>query len=89
MKVNEDNYDILRKAEKITGVDSDIRWFDAENIDGYIDEENLLSIIKDLIVEYHRKEEQLDDLEQDLRDNYEPRRYDPYEEFGVSPRDFC
>ena len=45
-------------------------------------------MIEDLIVEYHRKEEQLEDLKQDLEDNYVPRRIDPYEEYGVSRNDF-
>lgn len=88
MKVTGDNYDILKKASDITLVDYDIKWFDAENSDGYIDSDGLLSMIEDLILEYNHKEEELEDLKQDLEDNYVPRRIDPYEEYGVSRKDF-
>ena len=88
MRVTPDNYEILKNASDITLVDYDIKWFDAENFAGQIDSDGLLSMIEDLIVEYHRKEEQLEDLKQDLEDNYVPRRIDPYEEYGVSRNDF-
>lgn len=88
MKVTGDNYDILKKASDITLVDYDIKWFDAENSDGYIDSDGLLSMIEDLILEYNHKEEELEDLKQDLEDNYQPRKIDPYEEYGVSRNDF-
>ena len=64
MKVNEDNYETIKTAEEITGTNN-IRWFDAENIDGYIETENLLGLIEDLIVEYHRLEEELEAEEPD------------------------
>lgn len=88
MIVTPDNYETLKKASEITLVDYDIKWYDAENFEGQIDSDGLLSMIEDLIVEYHRKEEQLEDLKQDLEDNYVPRRIDPYEEYGVSRNDF-
>lgn len=88
MKVTPDNYVILKKASDITLVDYEIKWFDAEKFDGYIDSEGLLSMVEDLIVEYHHKEEELEDLKQDIEDNYEPRKIDPYEEYGVSRYDF-
>lgn len=88
MRVTPDNYETLKKASDITLVDYDIKWFDAENIDGYIDNEGLLEMIEDLLVEYHHKEEELEDLKRDIEDNYEPRKIDPYEEYGVSRYDF-
>lgn len=88
MRVTPDNYEILKKASDITLVDYDIKWFDAENYEGYIDSEGLLSMIEDLIVEYNHKEEELEDIKQDIEDNYTPRRIDPYEEYGVSRNDF-
>lgn len=54
MRINENNYNIIDRAEKILFTEYDKRWFDAENIDGYIDEEQLLSIIEDLCNEIER-----------------------------------
>ena len=88
MRVTIDNYDTLKKASDITLVDYDIKWFDAEKVDGYIDSESLLEMIEDLIREIHNKEEEIEDLKNDIENNYEPRRPDPYEEFGVSRYDF-
>ena len=88
MRVTPDNYETLKKASDITLVDYDIKWFDAENYEGYIDSEGLLSMIEDLIVEYNHKQEELEDIKQDIEDNYTPRRIDPYEEYGVSKNDF-
>ena len=85
MKVNEDNYETIKRAEEITG-GNNIRWFDAENIDGYIETDNLLAIINDLVAEYHRIEEEYQELEQDLRDNYKP--ISKAEQSCVSDRDF-
>lgn len=88
MRVTPDNYETLKKVSDITLVDYDIKWFDAENIDGYIDSESLLSMIEDLIVEYNHKKEEIEDLHQDIEDNYEPKRIDPYDYYGVSRSDF-
>ena len=88
MRVTPDNYETLKKASDITLVDYDIKWFDAENIEGYIDSEGLLSMIEDLIVEYNHKKEELEDVKQDIEDNYEPKRIDPYDYYGVSRGDF-
>ena len=88
MRVTPDNYETLKKASDITLVDYDIKWFDAENYEGYIDSEGLLSMIEDLIVEYNHKQEEIEDIKQDIEDNYTPRRIDPYEEYGVSRNDF-
>lgn len=88
MRVTPDNYETLKKVSDITLVDYDIKWFDAENVEGYIDSEGLLSMIEDLIVEYNRKKEELEDLYQDIEDNYEPKRIDPYDYYGVSRSDF-
>ena len=88
MRITPDNYEILEKASDITLVDYGIKWFDAENYEGYIDSEGLLSMIEDLIVEYHRKEEEIEELKQDIEDNYEPKKIDPYDYYGVSRNDF-
>ena len=70
MKVDESNFDILKKASDITYTDYDIKWFDAENIKGYIDTDCLLSMIEDLICEVEYQKERYEDLERDLKENY-------------------
>lgn len=75
MKVTEDNYDILQKVSKITNVDYEIKWFDAENIDGYIDPEELLNMVEDLICEYDVKKEEFEDFKQYVEDNYRHLSY--------------
>ncbi len=54
MRINEDNYNIIDRAEKILFTEYNKHWFDAENIDGYMDEEELLSIIENLCDEIER-----------------------------------
>lgn len=55
----------------------------------YIEEETIVDMIKDLLCEIGNKEETIEDLENDIRNNYEPKNIDPYEEYGVSEKDFC
>ena len=86
MLVNESNFETLEKASKITGVDYDIKWYDAEDIKGYIYEYNLLTIIEDLTVEINRLEETIEDIETDKRDNYRP--ISQAEQIGINDKDF-
>lgn len=50
--------------------------------------ENLESLLEDLFIELDEKEEELEDLKQDIEDNYEPKKIDDYEYFGISEEDF-
>ena len=86
MIVNEDNFDILERASKMTSTDYEIKWFDAENIHGFISTDNLLSIIEDLMCEVDRLQEELEDMEQDIQDNYKP--IPVAEQVGISDKDF-
>lgn len=86
MRVDVSNFETLKRASEITLTDYNIRWFDAENIEGYIDGEDLLSIIDDLIYEVDRLEEQIEDIKEDIRDNYKPISY--AEQVGISDGDF-
>lgn len=80
MIVNEENYDMLQKVSKKTMTDYGIRWFNAENIEGYIEANNMYSMIEDLFCEIERLEEKVADIEQDKRDNY--RRITPSEMYN-------
>lgn len=48
--------------------------------------EDLLVVLEELYADKERLEEELEDLRQDIRDNYKP--ISPYEMYGVSERDF-
>ena len=72
MEVNETNFSILQSASRLTGTDYEIIWKDAENIEGYITEDSLVSMLEDLVGEIERLEEEKEDLERDMRDNYKP-----------------
>lgn len=54
----------------------------------FIEEEDIKSMIKDLIFEIGFKDEKIEDLENDIRNNYVAKKIDPYYEYGVSERDF-
>ena len=86
MIVNENNFETLERASKITSTDYGIEWFDAENIRGYIGIDSLLAMVEDLIIEVDRLEEKIEDMEEDIRDNYKPIPY--AEQVGVSDKDF-
>ena len=86
MKVDESNYYILDKASKITLTNYDIKWFDAENVDGYIEPDNIITMIEDLVYEIEDLKEKIKHIKQDIQDNYRPI---PYSEMvGISDRDF-
>ena len=84
--LNEEELKLIEEIVKITDVDYELKG-------NFIPTDNLLIALKDMLWEYHNKEEELkgkiDDLEYDLENNYELKRFDPYEEYGVSPKDFC
>ncbi len=77
MKVDESNFDLLQKVSDSTNVDYEIKWNDAENIDGYIELDALLDMLKDLLYELDVQKEKYDDLEHqyhefetDVNENY-------------------
>lgn len=86
MKIDESNYDTFIKVSNITHVDYELKWFDAENIEGYIEPDTMLYMIENLLYELEVQKEKYDDLKEDLRDNYRPIPY--AEQVGVSDMDF-
>jgi hypothetical protein len=80
MRIDESSFEILNKVSKITLTDYGIKWFDAENIDGYIDADNLMSAIEDLLVEIEYLNEKLEDAKQPTEDYEDPYSYEKWEE---------
>lgn len=75
------------EEEKINEIE-EITMTDYEAKLGYIHSDNLLSMIDDLLCEIHNLQEKLNDLQNDIENNYELKDYDAYEEYGVSREDF-
>ena len=66
LEPNEKQMEVLTKVSEITGVDYDgIEW----GID--VTPDRLIEALEDMICEYHKKEEDLEDLKQNIEDNYE------------------
>jgi hypothetical protein len=73
--------EVLERIEKLTMTDYEAKL-------GYLPAESLTSIIDDLLLEIDSLEEKIEDLERDIENNYELKNANPYEEYGVSERDF-
>lgn len=63
---------------KITGVD----------YTGMLTLKDIHNIIKDLVCEYHRLEEELEDAKEHCKEHHQERKIDYYDEYGISERDF-
>jgi aspartokinase len=63
---------------------SDITLGDYEFKGNFVPVVSLLAMIDDLLLELHNKEEQIEDIKQDIQDNY--KRIS--EQVGISDKDF-
>lgn len=77
MRVDESNFATLQTAYDITGSTNMIYWRDAENIDGYINDDDVMNLMEDLINEYLYVKEELRDLE---NKDEEPDFYDYWQD---------
>ena len=50
--------------------------------------EDLLTKIEDLDDSVSDLEDKIEELESDIEENYQPKKIDPYDYYGVSERDF-
>ena len=88
MEITESNYNIFERAMEITGAEYNVMWTEAENLEGYMFDDSVLNIIEDLIMEVDRLKEANEDLIQDRDEHYELKKFNPYNEYGVSEKDF-
>lgn len=86
MRVCEDNYAVLRKAEDLLKTDFSINITNDDECIGYIEDDNLVEMIDELCIEVDMLREQLEDQENLIEDCYKP--ISPYEFYGVSNDDF-
>lgn len=71
----------IKKVSKITFTEYEVQG-------NFISGDTLLAALEDLLVSYHAKEEELEDLQKEISENYELKKVSLYEEYGVSERDF-
>lgn len=88
MKVDESNFELFEKISNITGTDYEIVFANKDEIIGFVSEENLLNMLEDLLLEIDRLKEVNEDLIKDRDENYELKKFNPYDEYGVSESDF-
>ena len=86
MIINESNVDILRRVSQLTLTDYEVKWFNTDDIEGYINAEEIVYMIGDLINEIEQLEEKIRNMEQDIQDNYRPIPVS--EQVGISDKDF-
>lgn len=65
---------------------SDITVTDYKFKGNFVPVVSLLAMVEDLLLELHNKEEQIEDIKQDIQDNY--RRISVSEQVGISDKDF-
>lgn len=54
----------------------------------YVNIDVIYAMLQDLVDEYDNKEEEYNDLKEDMDNNYELKREDLYDAYGVSRDDF-
>ena len=74
-----------KEMEKFKEI-SDITVTDYEFKGNFVPVVSLLTMIDDLLLELHNKEEQIEDIKQDIQDNY--KRISVLEQVGISDKDF-
>ena len=77
--LNEDELKIIQEVSKVTCTDFEL-------INHLIPVESLLAAVENMLVEYHNKEEKLEDLQENIKDNYKP--ISNAEMYGVTDKDF-
>lgn len=78
-KMDLDDCELIEKVIEITGIDYEL-------LGDFIPVESLLHAIEDLYCEVESQKEKLEDLENDLKENYRPIPVS--EQYGISDKDF-
>ena len=75
----QDEYEQIKMFEKETMSDYKLKVIKEDELEHYyIEQDNLLALVSDLIVEYNRKVEELSDLQYQL-DNYYTKKREEFE----------
>lgn len=75
----QDEYEQIKMFEKETMSDYKLKVIKEDELEHYyIEQDNLLALVSDLIVEYNRKVEELSDIQYQL-DNYYTKKREEFE----------
>ncbi len=77
IKITEENSEVYDRAERITRT-SYVNCTNDDNFEGYIEVENVESMIEDLCDYIKELEEDIKNMEQDLEDNYIRKPWSEY-----------
>ena len=80
-ELNDSELKRIDEISTITGVNYELKG-------NFIPVESLLAAAEDMLMEYGVLEEKLNDLQQEISENYEYKRVNPYIDRGLSERDF-
>ena len=80
-ELNEKELNIVKQVEKINLCDYGVK-------NNLISVDYLVCALADMIVEYDRKCEELEDLENNINENYSLKKIDEYDEIGMNKNDF-
>lgn len=75
------DWELYEKVCKATGGDY-------EAVGEFLSYDGIVGIVEDLLLEIEAKNEQLEDIKNDMEENYVLKKNDPYEEYGINERDF-
>ena len=81
IKLKDYDLRLLERVSEKLSLQIDIKEIDNEF---YIKNDDLLSVVDELYDEVGHLEERIEDIERDMQENYEPKKFDPYSEYGVS-----
>lgn len=73
---------LLKEIENITDVDY-------ENKGDLVPISSIAYMLKDLIYENNLKSQEIENLKEDVKERYELKEFNPYEEYGISEREFA
>lgn len=78
-KLDDKELEAVNKASSISSTDYDL-------IGNLIPAASLVNIVEDLLLEITHLEEKIEDMEEDIKENYRP--IPESEQYGISDRDF-
>lgn len=85
--------ELYEKISKYTGTDYEGNfkkdgWCGTDEPNYIVSDDSILAMLEDLIWEIEHWKEKYEDLQEDVKENYEIKKFNPYNKYGVSPQDF-
>ena len=75
IKLKDYDLRLLERVSEKLSLQIDIKEIENEF---YIKNDDLLSVVDELYDEVGHLEERIEDIERDMQENYEPKKFDPY-----------